>query len=234
MVIPKSGSVVEIPALSFSYFNTQTADFRTLTKGPFPVEVEAIPQQAAQVIASIPSTIRPETKILGRDIVYLKPLPKVWKKTSDTLWYSSSLFYLLIALPALLLAIISGSTARRNALANDVARARRQKAPKAARKNVQRVERALRKRDEAAFYEAMWNTLTDYFGHRLNLAPGEVSLPVVVARIPKQSDALENLFNTIEQRRYGIQSSGGKPKKEMKALLKQLNATLRKCERIKL
>ena len=232
--IPKSDRIKEIPSIAFSYFNTQTADFRTITKGPFPVAVEAVAQQAAQVIASIPSTIRPETKILGRDIVYLKPPPKVWKKTTDTPWHQSPLFYLLIALPALLLAIVSGSTARRNALANDVARARRQKAPKAARKNVQRAERALRKRDEAAFYEAMWTALTDYFGHRLNLAPGEVSLPVVVARIPRQSEALENLFNTIEHRRYGIQSDGGKPKKEMKALLKQLNATLRKCERIKL
>lgn len=234
VVIPKTGEVREIPALSFSYFNTRTSDFRTLVKGPFPIEVEATPQQAAQVIASIPSTIRPETKILGRDIVYLKPPPRVWKKTSDTPWHGTGLFYLLIALPALLLAIVSGSTARRNALASNVARARRQKAPKAARKNVQQAERALRKRDEAAFYEAMWNTLTDYFGHRLNLAPGEVSLAVVAARIPRQAEALENLFNTIEQRRYGIQSGGGKPQKEMKALLKQLNATLRKCERIKL
>jgi hypothetical protein len=234
VVIPKSDNVVEIPAIAFSYFNSKTSDFRTITKGPFPVAVEAMPQQAAQVIASIPSTIQQETEILGRDIVYLKSAPKVWKTATDTAWHHTKPFYTLLGLPVLLLLAIAGSTAKRNARANDVARARRQKAPGAARKNVQRAEQAMRKKDEAAFYEAMWVTLAEYFGHRLNLAPGEVSLPVVLARLPQQSEALESLFNTIEQRRYGFHSTGDKPKDEMKALLRQLTATLKKSERIKL
>ena len=131
------------------------------------------------------------------------------------------------------LGAVAGVAANRNALANDVARARRQKAPKAARKNLQRAEQALRKRDEAAFHEALWNTLADYFGHRLNLAPGEVDLQTVLARMPQESEALETLFNTIEQRRYGL-GSGKSSTAEKKILLRQLAATLRKCERIKL
>ncbi len=234
VVIPKSDRIKEIPPISFSYFNTKTSDFRTLTKGPFPVTVEAVPQQAAQVIANVQNTQQPETQVLGRDIVYLKPQPKVWKKSSDTPWYRGTLFYLLLALPALLLMVLTGTERRRNALANDVARARRQKALKSAQKDIQRAEQALRKKDEPAFYEAMHDALTDYFGHRLNLAPGEVSLPVVVARIPQKADALETLFTTIEHRRYGSHSESDKPKAEMKKLLRLLTDTLKKCERIKL
>ncbi|MBT8041786.1 MAG: BatD family protein, partial [Pontiella sp.] len=37
VIIPKSESVTNIPPISFSYFNTRTADFRTITRGPFPV-----------------------------------------------------------------------------------------------------------------------------------------------------------------------------------------------------
>ncbi len=233
VVIPKSDTVTEIPALSFSYFNTKTSDFRTLERGPFPVTVEAMPQQAAQLIATAPSTIQQETKILGRDIVYLKSAPKSWRTTRRTAWHRTKPFYVLLALPALLLLAVAGITANRNALANDVARARRQQAPKAARKNLQRAEQALRKRDEAAFHEALWNTLADYFGHRLNLAPGEVDLQTVLARMPQESEALETLFNTIEQRRYGL-GSGKSSTAEKKILLRQLAATLRKCERIKL
>ena len=234
VVIPKSDRITEIPAISFSYFNTKTSDFRTITKGPFPVAVEAVAQQAAQVIASVPSTIQPETKILGHDIVYLKPRPKVWKKSGATPWHLGKPLYGILALPALLLIGLAGRERRKNALASDVARARRQKAPKSARKNVQRAEQALRKKDEPAFYEAMHDTLADYFGHRLNLAPGEVSLPMVAARVPQQAEALEKLFNTIEQRRYGARSESEKPKAEMKQLLRLLVATLKKCERIKL
>ena len=233
VVIPASDFVTNIPAIVFSYFNTKTADFRTITRGPFPVSVEARPQQAAQIIATVPSSIRQETEILGRDIVYLKSIPKKWKTTDTPPWHQARLFHILLTVPALLLAVVFGITAYRNRLASDVALARRQKAPKAARRNVQLAEQALRKKDEAAFYEATWNALTDYFGHRLNLAPGEVTLQTVLARVPRETEALEMLFSTIEQRRYGLDSGNGS-KEEMKTLLRQLNITLRKCERMKL
>jgi len=233
VVIPKADTVTQIPPISFSYFNSKTSDFRTLTRGPFPVAVEAVPQQAAQLIATVPGTIQRETKILGRDIVYLKPAPKNWSSTRRTAWHRTKPFYLLLALPALLLLAVAVITANRNALASDVARARRQQAPKAARRNLQRAEQAMRKKNEAAFHEALWDTLVEYFGHRLNLAPGDVTLQTVQTRIPQESEALEALFNTIEHRRYG-RGAGTGSKAEMKSLLKRLNTTLRKCERINL
>jgi hypothetical protein len=232
VLIPKSETITSIPAIAFSYFDSRTADFRTINRGPFPVKVEAMPQQAAQVIATVPSTIQQETKILGRDIVYLKSLPKVWKLEQDVPWYRTRLFRILMALPALLVALAAGVSARRNALANDVALSRRQKAPKAARAHIQRAGQTLRQNNETEFHEALWNALADYFGHRLNLAPGEVTLQAVLARFPGESAALETLFNTVEQRRYGIRSGQGGPD-EMKALLQQLEITLRKCERMK-
>ncbi|MDF7798446.1 BatD family protein [Pontiellaceae bacterium B1224] len=234
VLIPKSDSVTNVPAISFSYFNTKTTDFRTIKQGPFPISVEAVPQQTAQVIATVPSTIQQETKILGRDIVYLKPMPTVWSRTTELPWYRKITFQALLALPALLLLLVSGSTARRNRLSNNVALARRQQAPKAARKQVQLAEQALRKRDEAAFYEALWNAMAEYFGHRLNLAPGEVSMQAVLKSFPAEQAAIETLFNSVEQRRYGIKPDRSNSKDEMKALLNQLTTTLKKCERIKL
>lgn len=234
VLIPKSDSVTNIPPISFSYFNTQTTDFRTITQGPFPISVESVPQQTAQVIATVPSTIQQETKILGRDIVYLKFVPETWHRSSDLPWYRKIPFQILLALPALLLMLVAGILARRNRLSNNVALARRQKAPKAARKQVQRAEQALRKRDEAAFYEALWNAMAEYFGHRINLAPGDVSLQAVLKSFPTEQAAIEALFTAVEQRRYGIQPDAANSKDEMKTLLNQLTTTLKTCERIKL
>lgn len=233
VIIPKSDSVTNLPAIAFSYFNTKTADFRTITRGPFPVTVEAGAQQAAQVIATAPSAIQQATKVLGRDIVYLKPMPKIWKKRDHTAWYRKPSFPVLLALPGLVLALSAGFAMRRNTLANDVALARRQKAPRAARKHVQRAEQACRNHDESGFYEVLWDALADYFGHRLNLAPGEVTLQAVLARFPSQSEALEVLFNVVEQRRYGIRSGETGSTAEMKVLIRQLSTTLKKCERAK-
>jgi hypothetical protein len=236
VVIPKSDSIREIPAISFSYFNTKTADFRTITKGPFPITVESAPQNAAQVIATVPSTIRQETKVLGRDIAYLKPRPATWRMDSETAWYRTTAFRILIALPLIVLILLSVGVARRNALNNNVALARRQKAPKTARRHIQLAERAMRAKDETAFHQAMWDALTEYFGHRLNLAPGEVTLQTVLAHIPGETADIEYLFNEIEQRRYSIRprEGGGNPKDEMKALLRKLSSVLKHCERMKL
>jgi hypothetical protein len=234
VVIPKSDSISEIPAISFSYFNTKTADFRTITRGPFPITVESVPQSAAQVIATVPSTIRQETKVLGRDIAYLKQRPDTWRMSDEKLWYRTMTCRILIALPLAVTIVLFIVVARRNALNNNIALARRQKAPKTARRNIQLAERAMRAKDETAFQQAMWDTLTEYFGHRLNLAPGEVTLQTVLARIPGEPADIEYLFNEIEQWRYGIRSHEGNPKDEMKALLRKLSSVLKHCERVKL
>ena len=75
--------------------------------------------------------------------------------------------------------------------------------------------------------------LADYFGHRLNLAPGEVSLQAVLNTFPGISVDLEVLFNTVEQRRYGIQADRQNSNDEMKTLLNKLTSTLKACERIR-
>jgi hypothetical protein len=233
VVIPVSETVTNIPPIDFTYFNTKTADFRTIARGPFPIAVEARPQRAAQIIATVPSSIQRETEILGRDIVYLKSIPDEWLPAGDRQWYHTRLLHLILTLPALVLLIAGSLIRRRNRLAANVALARRQKAPRAARRNVQRAEQALRREDEAAFYEALWDALTGYFGHRLNLPPGDVTEQAVLSRIPQESEAIETLFSTIEQHRYATQT-GHASKEEKKQLLRQLNTTLRKCERMKL
>ena len=92
----------------------------------------------------------------------------------------------------------------------------------------------MRAQDEAAFHQAMWDALTEYFGHRLNLAPGEVTVQTVLARIPGETAEIEHLFNDIEKRRYGIRSDESNPKDEMKTLLRKLSSVLKHCERMKL
>jgi len=233
VIIPKSGSISNIPPIAFSYFNTKTSDFRTIEQGPFPVSVEAGPQQAAQVIATVPSTIDKKTKVLGRDIVYLKNPPEVWRHETDVPWYHRPIFAGLLGMPAFALVLLAGVTFRRNRLANDVALARRQKAPKAARQHIQLAEKAIRENNSTAFHEAAWQALTAYFGHRLNLAAGDVTVQTVLGRVP-ELDNVRRLFDTIEQRRYGISAESAISQDEMKQLLTDLTSALKKCERIKL
>ena len=234
VVIPTSDSVQEIPPISFSYFNTKTSDFRTIRKGPFPISVEAAPQQAAQVLASTLGSDLKETEVLGRDIAYLKPKPAKWHTVQETAMHPSMTFRLIYGVPAAVIALTGMAMRRRKRLAENVALARRQKAPKAARKRLQEAEQAIRSNNPEAFHEAMWNGLAEYFGHRLNLAPGQITVQAVLSRIPEESASIESLFHTIEQQRYGLRETATDTKKEMQQQYRTLVATLKKCERMKL
>ncbi len=233
VIIPTTDAITELPPITFSYFNTQTADFRTETAGPFPIEVEAAPQQVATVMGNLAPAAQSETKVLGSDIAYLKPRPPKWIFKHHARLFESLEFRIAMALPPLLLILTFVAVGRRNRLEKDTALARRQKAPKAARQTIQRAEQAMKKQDAQAFYEAMWNTLETYFGHRLNLARGQVTKQIVVDHIPAEAEMLEQLFDGIEHRRYGMQTETHSTD-EMKRLLKQMVETLKRCERMKL
>ena len=234
VLIPSSSRIKEIPKISFSYFNSTTGDFRTLTQGPFPVTVEAASNRVAQLVSKSPTKEheQPKVEIIGRDIVYLKPAPKTWTHPDSRVFYKNQTVQILLLFPLFLLLLVSLIMSRREKLKTNPAFARRQKAPKAARKNIQRARKALHKNDDSAFYEALWIALADYFGHRLNLPPGEITLQAVQSRLPQENEALELLFNRIEQHRYARGETS--ELSEKKQLLKQLETTLRQCERMKL
>jgi hypothetical protein len=252
VVLPRSDEITEIPAISFSYFNTETSDFRTITRGPFPIQVKPAPiaQTTHQVVTTettdvtatnnnlFKPAVATETQIIGRDIIYLKPAPKSWKKASELHWLSSPTGRSLIGAPPILLALLLLSVIRRDKMADDTAFARRKKAPKAARKGLKKAQHALARRDASAFYEAIWETLSTYFGNRLNLAPGEVTLKRLLERIdqPDSPEATQftTLFEQVDHRRYGIGASKEDDKKEMKELLNMLTQALKNAERMKL
>ena len=227
VVIPNSDSVIEIPELTFSYFNTKTADFRTLHSGPFPVQVEAAPQQAAQVMAPLATPLSNETRVLGNDIAYLKPAPEHWQIKDGP----SSAQRLLYTLPALACACAGWAGTRRRKRESNHDFARRQKAPGAARKPIKEAELALKQNDPTAFYEAVWQTLSAYFGHRFNLPEGAISKQTICEKVPEEQECIARLFEAVEQHRYGIAHSSDTSK--MANDLQQLTALLKKCERMK-
>ncbi|MBN2702779.1 MAG: protein BatD [Pontiellaceae bacterium] len=228
-VIPTSTDVTEIPALAFSYFDTQSKTFKTITRGPFPIEVEPAPQGSAQITTSSASALRSGTEIIEKDIAYLKPTPEKWIFKSENTRAPSRW---MLPLPALLLAAAGGITLHKNKRAANTAQARRQQAPKAARKHITLAGKAIRDQDGAAFDDALWNALTAYFGHRFNLAPGQITPQVVQEKVPEEKESIQQLFETIEHSRYAS-GTNSRSQSDMEDLLSRLTQILRKCERMK-
>ena len=225
-ISPTSTELHEIPAVTFSWYDPEAQTFRTVTRGPFPIEVKPAPKKAAQVVSSMEAGSQTETKVIERDIAYLKPAPRKWIEKGET----SLVGKWILPLPLLAIGIVGAFDFYRRKQSGNVARSRRQEAPKAARKQLHRAEKAMKNGEAAAFDEALWNALAEYFGNRLNLAPGEITLGTVQSAIPEEAEKIAHLFSSIEQRRYGLSASS---EGEMQNLLDQLNELLKACERTK-
>lgn len=130
------------------------------------------------------------------------------------------------ALPFLLFGLCFLVARWRRKTKGDVARARRKQAPKAARGGLSVASRA---KEPSAFYEGVWQTLTEYFGNRLNLSPGEVESARVQRAFPIQAEEIAHLFSASEAARYGQASDAN-----MKEDHKRLKALIRSCEKSKL
>ena len=211
VVIPTEASVREIPEINFSFFDTQSATYKTITRGPIPITVTPLPQgQELKVLESSPQPsdephIQKES--LGRDIIYIKDDPGPLRPKGKFL-YNNILFLLLQLVP--LGAIIAAAviSRRRQRLQTDVRYARYLRAPRAARKNLQAVHRLLAGRDTKGFYEAVFKTLQEYLGDRFHLSSAGITAAVVddpaLAALDRTTlDRLKECFNECDRARFG-------------------------------
>lgn len=233
---PRSADTTEIPSVAFSFFDTHRGQYRTVESAPIPITVKAVSNSTAQVFAAKENVVVPPPQdhafATESDVQRAAQwFSKVWKKVRPWLW----------VVPALLLAWLAGFAGHKlfHSRRQDTARLRRQKAPKAARAALKQAEQAAKKNDAKAFHDALWQALTDYFGHRLNLPPGEVSPQRALSALsgagfdPEQLNILRNLFEQIEASRYGLTSGSGNPER-MKTMLGQTERILHLSQKMRL
>lgn len=244
VVIPKSLDARQLPPLAFSYFDPRTGQYETIVRGPFPLDVKPASAEAPLVIQgpARPSIVIPQS--LGSDLVYLQPAPRRWIDLHARPWYRNRAAQAAQVIPALALAIVFIAARRRDELARDHAKARRQEAPRSARAALVRAGALLKNGSRHDFLEAVWQVLVTYFGHRFNLPPGQVTRDEVCLRLHRAGlaaaplEELRALFDLCEDERFAANANRPVhvPDEERAAWamrLDRLSDILRSCERLK-
>ena len=237
VVIPNSSQPGELPAAHFSFFDPAKERYITLTRGPFPLTITAAAEGSARLFEGRGQRVPESNRQLGRDIVYLKPAPAHWTRTGETPWYASPLVLGIQVIPPLGLLLVFLLARRRDALASDVAKARRLTALRSARTSIHRAETAIASGDVNKLHEALWSALTTYFGNCLNLPPGEVTKERVFYALgqggvdDQTAGKLQHLFDACERHRF---AGGSVSATDMKDLLNELNTVLKACEKMRL
>lgn len=230
VISPRDASVLEIPSIGFSYFDSEHGEYRTISSRPIPIEVSATSNNTAQLfVAQEALTVQPADPPFATESDLQKItgwFKKQWKLVRPWLWTIPAAFG-----AGLILFFAQKLYHYRR---KDTVWLRRQQAPKAARKALNQADTARTQNDIRGYYNALWGALTGYFGNRFNLPAGDVTREQVVQTLKgsglsqDQLEALDRLFTAIELQRYGGSDNGnlpedaGKLKTELVHLLKQV------------
>ena len=211
VIIPNSVDVHEIPAVEFSFFDPDARAYKTITRGPIAIEVQAAAPGRAGVVDAAPAPApSPAAEApLGRDIVYIKDAPGPWRAREEAGgrgWWLGSL-----ALPVALFAALQGWVRRRDRLAADPRRVRF----RTAGREVQRALAAARAPGPGERVDAVSAAMTAYLGAKLDLPPGAVERERVLERLAASGAGeavradVSRFFALAEQARYASASGGG-------------------------
>ncbi len=235
VLIPKTEKVTEIPALNFSYFDTQSLSYKTIAQGPFPIEVAKPEATETFKIVETPQEgmKSPLAESLGRDIVFIKEHPGNLRPIGSHV-YKSFLFWCLVIFSLVGFAVTLVVFHRQQRLKTDVVYARRLKAPLAAKKGLAAAQKLIEKEDPREFYDGLFQTLKEYLGHKFHLPAGTISV-VEISQLLKAkrqealSEKIKSIFDECEMVRY---ASATVDKTKMKEIFQKTQEIIDALERV--
>ncbi|MBQ9343966.1 MAG: BatD family protein [Kiritimatiellae bacterium] len=255
IVMPRTDALLELPVLSFTYFDPVAEAFQTATAGPFPLRVKPASGAASSaalllapsgVLASATSggsgPAAPAALVLATDIHYLQdvpPSPPLPQRLDTALRRAPLTFALPLLLgPAALVLLLAFLRRRHDRLTTDTAALRRHAAPRSARRHIRAAETALQQSASPTEIAAHLSAAaTTYFAHRLNLPPGAADLALIrktLQAAPAAADDLpawRELLDLLEHIRYASLAPSAS---DLDAAISRMATLLRHAERIPL
>lgn len=240
VLLPLSESSTNLPPVEFSFFDPVREVYETLRAGPFALDVKPSAGGAGRVVESGTNGLAPALRIEGVDILYLKAPPARIRPAGSPGTRAGLLLGGWLVPPVFAILAWAG-VRRRDRLRQDVALARRVRAPRMARAQLVRAGAAARAGARREVFEAVWQALATYFGNRLNLPAGAVHEETVARSLSATEEGgrllpeVRNWFQLCEVERFGA----GAPERfaapaELAGAVDEVSRLLRACERVRM
>ena len=205
LAIPRAAGEYLIPAVHFSYFDTSTGQYKTLSTPEYTLHITRDGQAVAESESSNnppstihhPQTLKEDIKHLGSDIRYIhtqESSSNHHKLTSKLSVNKAVWCYILVFVGALIVFLIAHHIQRENA---NVAHVRYKKANKVAQKRLKAAKTALTASNYSAFYEEIEKALWQYLSDRLGISTAELSKDNIVA-ILRSKAVSEELIKEVD------------------------------------
>ncbi len=194
--IARAAGDYTIPATPYSYYDTQSESYQTLTIPEYTIHVERGVGEPEQAVVSGPSFANKEDiQQLGSDIRFIHTAPLTHSSDSrialyEGLWW---LWYVLPLLIAMLLFFVFRKRIQEN---SDITRVRYKKANKVAQKRLKKAKQLMTSGNKSAFYEEIERAAITYLSDRLSIPMAELNKDNI-ADILRSKSAAEPLIEEV-------------------------------------
>jgi hypothetical protein len=216
VVIPREAGLTEIPALEFSYFDPDLAEYRSLTTEPIPVTLTSAPGSSVPRTpdASPPSAVGAARSAAAGAPTEQEPVvdvptplhPELGPMRGDlrpTLF--KSWFMAVLALPILPLGAGIVLRRRKARFDADPGAVRRRQARQAVASAVRGMDIAMRSGDAAGFFDACRDAVGERLGVLWGIEPQAITLADIRNRLP-DATGVADIFATADAAAYSGQS----------------------------
>ena len=223
VIEPQSEDSGVIPGISFSYFDPELEQYKTLTYDPIPIEVE-LSEIEIPIHLSIEGAgmAKGQVKILTKDILPIMSDLYSFEDQGSAIYKRPFILAIILIIPILIVVACIYVQRQRELLHTDVGYARKKHAMAHAQKHLSNARELLQLDNPSEFYATLARTILKHIADKLNVTSASVTSDNIYDILEKRgvsNDVIKGLRQCLEFCDYGRFSSGQLSKAQMESTL---------------
>lgn len=205
LLIPRHSGNFKIDPIEFTYFDTQSKQYKTLSSGEFNITVEKGANESSTTVVT--GVGKEDVRFLGKDIQYIKTQAVQFSKEGE-FFFGSLKFWLAYLISLIVFVLIIALLRKRIRENANVVAVRNKKANKVAHKRLKDAHIFMRGNKKEEFFEYILKALWGYMSDKLSIPVSELSRESVVYETSKRNidqDLIQkflSILDTCEFARY--------------------------------
>ena len=220
LIIPRYSGDYKIPAIRFSYFDSQSNTYKTIAGAEYNIHVRKGADKG-QVETSagnqVKSFKKEDVRKVGEDIRYLKT-EELNLKAAGVRFFGTTLYWLALLIPFVLF-IVGAVLNRRRIKANaDIVRVKNKAANKMARKRLKVAASAMKNHNAEQFYDEVLKALWGYMSYKLNIDRAELNrdnISEILQSKGVEEDRIKEFIAVLDTCEYARYAPGSNSDQEM-------------------
>ena len=212
LLIPRHHGDFSVPPVTYSYFNTSTEKYETLTTDEFNFHARRGTEQGTGITV-YGGLSKEDVKYVGQDIRFIKPGLGKLSRQADLI-ITKRAFYSIYGITLLL--FIAVLVARREHIKRnaDITAVKNRRAGKIAGKRLREASACMKRDEMDRFYEEILKAIWGYLSDKLNIPVSDLTRNNALTSLREKGikeDILENMIeilDTCEYARYAPSASG--------------------------